>query len=163
MHHLRKVDVNVDCSGCLHIHLIVFIDLVVSDILTFADGKRHIRWRVCYGMDRDISRRENTSCPCGNATAVTYRNQVLRPHVLPLIYQRNRTLQNDNARPRVSMNFRDFLAKKVSVLDWPPYSPDLSPIMHLWDERNRRVKLVRCILFNILFQNFHSCRRDQCR
>ncbi len=38
----------------------------------------------------------------GNLTAVRYRDQVPRPHVLPLIRQRNLTLQQDNARPHVA-------------------------------------------------------------
>jgi hypothetical protein len=28
----------------------------------------------------------------------------------------------------------------INPLDWPPYSPDLSPIEHLWDKMDRRVR-----------------------
>ena len=38
----------------------------------------------------------------GNLTAVRYRDQVLMPHVLPLINAHNLTFQHDNARPHVA-------------------------------------------------------------
>ena len=45
------------------------------------------------------------------------------------------TFQHDNARPHVARVCQDFLANNNIVpLDWPPYSPDLSPIEHLWDK-----------------------------
>ena len=35
----------------------------------------------------------------------------------------------------------DFLAQNnVILLDWPPYSPELSPIEHLWDKFDRQVR-----------------------
>ena len=67
-----------------------------------------------------------------NLTAVRYRDQVLMPHVLPLVNVHNLTFQHDNARPHVARVCRDFLNQNnVQVLDWPPYSPDLNPIEHL--------------------------------
>ena len=63
----------------------------------------------------------------GNLTAVRYRDQVLMPHVLPLVNAHNLTFQHDNARPHVARVCRDFLNQNnVQVLDWPPYSPDLN-------------------------------------
>ena len=69
-----------------------------------------------------------------NMTAVRYINDILRPSVLPYIHGLPEALfQQDNARPRTArttMNF--FTNSHVNLLPWPPRSPDLSPIEHVW-------------------------------
>ena len=73
-------------------------------------------------------------------TAVRYRDEILRPVAVPLVQQRNLILQQDNARPHVARICQDFLANNnIAPLAWPPYSPDLTPIEHMWDELDRRV------------------------
>jgi len=43
-------------------------------------------------------------------------------------------LQHDNARPRDARICTQFLeAENIQVLPWPTYSPDMSPIEHVWD------------------------------
>ena len=47
----------------------------------------------------------------------------------------------DDARPHVARVCQDFLANNnIAPLAWPPYSPDLTPIEHMWDELDRRVR-----------------------
>ena len=60
---------------------------------------------------------------------------------VPLVQQRNLILQQDNAWPHVARVCQDFLANNnIAPLAWPPYSPDLTPIEHMWDELDRRVR-----------------------
>ena len=55
--------------------------------------------------------------------------------------QHNLTLQQDNARPHMPRICQVFLANNnVQPLDWPPYSPDLSPLEHLWDLLDSQVR-----------------------
>ena len=74
-------------------------------------------------------------------TAVRYRDEILRPVAVPFVQQRNLILQQDNARPHVARVCQDFLANNnIAPLAWPPYSPDLTPIEHIWDELDSRVR-----------------------
>ena len=69
----------------------------------------------------------------GNLTAARYRDEILRPRVIPSL--------QDNARPHVARICKVFLSNNnVQPLDWPPYSPDLSPTEHLWDQLDRQVR-----------------------
>ena len=77
----------------------------------------------------------------GNMTTVRYKDESLRPVAVPLVQQRNLILQQDNARPHVARVCQDFLANNnIAPLAWPPYSPDLTQIEHMWDELGRRVR-----------------------
>lgn len=78
----------------------------------------------------------------GNLTGRRYIDEILAPHVVPYVAQHNYvTFMHDNARPHVARICQDYLAQNnVRVLNWPPYSPDMNPIEHLWDIMGRQLQ-----------------------
>ncbi|UYV73394.1 hypothetical protein LAZ67_10003027 [Cordylochernes scorpioides] len=72
-------------------------------------------------------------------TAQRYVDDVLRPVTLPYLQGApNALYQQDNARPHTARISQQAL-QDVQMLPWPPYSPDLSPIEHVWDIIGRRL------------------------
>ncbi len=50
-------------------------------------------------------------------------------------------LQHDNVRPHVARICTQFLeAENIPVLAWPVYSPDTSPMEHVWEDLDRRIR-----------------------
>lgn len=80
-------------------------------------SKEQIRGMVWYGLGR-IS--HDVKIPLiviqVNISAVGYRDGALRPHALPLIRQRNLTLQQDNAKPHVDRVCSVFLTQTMCQL-----------------------------------------------
>ncbi|UYV69117.1 VRK1 [Cordylochernes scorpioides] len=75
----------------------------------------------------------------GTMTAQRYVDDVLRPVTLPYLQGvPNALYQQDNARPHTASISQQAL-QDVQMLPWPPYSPDLSPIEHVWDIIGRRL------------------------
>ncbi len=84
---------------------------------------------VCYGQRTQVHFID------GILNAQRYRDEILRPIVVPFIHD------HDNARPHVARICTQFLeAENIPVLAWPAYSPDMSPIEHVWDALDRRIR-----------------------
>ncbi len=72
--------------------------------------------------------------------AQRYHDEILRPIVVPFIHDHHHMLQHDNARPHYARICSQFLeAENIPVLAWTAYSPDMSPIEHVWDALDRRI------------------------
>lgn len=79
----------------------------------------------------------------GNLNGVRYRDEVLRPAVLPFMDQigAGALFQHGNARPHVARACTNFLEENdVHTLPWPAISPDLNPIENVWDLLSVRVR-----------------------
>uniref|UniRef100_A0AAZ3PRX0 Tc1-like transposase DDE domain-containing protein n=1 Tax=Oncorhynchus tshawytscha TaxID=74940 RepID=A0AAZ3PRX0_ONCTS len=77
----------------------------------------------------------------GNLNAHKYLDEILWPIVVLFIHLHYLMFQHDNARPHVARICTQFLeVENVLVLPWPAYSPDMSPIEHVLDALDRRVR-----------------------
>ena len=92
----------------------------------------------------------------GNLNSQRYCDKILRPIVVPFIRRHHLMFQHDNARPHVARIWSQFLdAESGPVLPWPAYSPDMSPIEHVWDALDSRITVHTNI------QQFHTANEEE--
>lgn len=77
----------------------------------------------------------------GNLNSNRYISEVLQPQAVPFLQSLpGAVFQQDNARPHIARTVQSFFAtRQVQLLPWPAYSPDMSPIEHVWDFVGRRL------------------------
>ena len=79
----------------------------------------------------------------GNLNGLRYRDEILRPVVLPFLDQVGvgALFQHDNTRRHVAHVCTNFLEENdVHILPWPAISQDLNPIENVWDLLSVRVR-----------------------
>ncbi|GFX64479.1 DDE_3 domain-containing protein [Trichonephila clavipes] len=74
----------------------------------------------------------------GTLTGQRYVDDILRLHVGPFLNGPGAIFQQDNARPHTARVAQDFL-RHFQTLPWPSRFPDLSPVLHVWDELKRQM------------------------
>ncbi|GFT06549.1 transposable element Tc1 transposase [Trichonephila clavipes] len=77
----------------------------------------------------------------GNLNSTRYINEVLQPQAIPFLQGLPEAVfQQDNAHPHLAKTVKSYLdSQQVQLLPWPAYSPDMSPIEHVWDIVGRRL------------------------
>jgi len=79
----------------------------------------------------------------GTLNAIRYQDEILGPIVRPYAgaVGPGFILVHDNAHPHVVRICRQFLEDEgIDTIEWPPRSPDLNPIEHLWDIMFRSIR-----------------------
>ncbi len=112
-----------------------FAEVNVVDRVAHGGGGVMVWEGVCYRQGIQVHFID------GILNAQRYRDEILRPIVVPFIHDHHSMLQHDNARPHVARICTQFLeAENIPVLAWPAYSPDMSPIEHVWDSLDQRIR-----------------------
>ncbi len=78
---------------------------------------------ICYGQRTQVHFID------GILNAQRYRDEILRPIVVPFFHDHHL---------RICTQFLE--AENIPVLAWPAYSLDMSPIEHVWDALDQRIR-----------------------
>ena len=112
-----------------------FTNACVHERDRYGGGSVMVWGGICFGLRTELRFVD------GALTAQQYRERILEPCVVPVVRQNNLIFQLDNARPHVARECMDYLeASQIEILPWPAFSPDLSPIEHVWDALGRAIR-----------------------
>ncbi|GFT00625.1 transposable element Tcb2 transposase [Trichonephila clavipes] len=106
--------------------------------VVFSDESRFNLWdpdgRICVAI------------PVNAAFKSALSNEVLWPEIAPFLHGNPGIIfHKDNAHPHIAKTVQVFCsAQHMLLLPWPAYSPDISPIEHVWDLVGRRLAHVPC-------------------
>lgn len=81
--------------------------------------------------------------PRGSITGERYIAEILEDYVVPYapFIGDDFLLMHDNARPHVARVVGEYLEEvNIPQMEWPPLSPDMNPIEHVWDALGRRIR-----------------------
>jgi transposase len=81
----------------------------------------------------------------GWVDAESYLDVILKDQVLPeMKIDRSLVFQQDNAKPHKGPKVMEWLKKqKFNYINWPPQSPDLSPIEMIWNVMKLKLKSLK--------------------
>ncbi len=131
-----------------------FADVNVVDRVAHGGGGVIVWAGVCYGQETRVHFID------GILNAQRCRDEILRSMVVSVIHDHHLMLQHDNARPHVARICTQFLeAENIPVLAWPAYSPDMSPIEHVWDALDQRIRQRVPVPANI--QQLHTAIEEE--
>uniref|UniRef100_A0A3B3HNF9 Tc1-like transposase DDE domain-containing protein n=1 Tax=Oryzias latipes TaxID=8090 RepID=A0A3B3HNF9_ORYLA len=131
-----------------------FSDVNVVDRVAHGGGGVMVWAGICDG------RRTQVHFIDGILNAQRYRDEILGPIVVPYIQQHHLMLQHDNPRPHVARICTQFLeAENIPVLAWPACSLDMSPIEHVWDALDQRIRQPVPVPANI--QQLHTAFEEE--
>ncbi len=100
-----------------------FADVNVVDRVAHGGGGVMVWAGICYGQRTQVHFID------GILNAQRYRDEILRPIVVPFFHDHHL---------RICTQFLE--AENIPVLAWPAYSLDMSPIEHVWDALDQRIR-----------------------